>query len=206
MLGPMGAHVMSVLRVMTPAEIDRYAKTSGQKKVQAMAAGAEDLNLDNAQSFAHQKSPEKEEFKPLSTEAEIIPIKGRDSEPQKEHQEKSFDHQQPSSVYEEMDEDDEVQGNGELESLGIYSSKKISAFKKAQEKKRRSKEDSSSVFLLKQREKLKKTNHKMIGNVALKTYSQTMTADMTKAEVDIDDPDKELAEGSRGILVNKKHY
>ena len=72
MLGPIGAHIMSVLRVMTPSEIDRYANTSEKRKVMAIAAGAEDLGLQDSNSRgtnSHSGS-----FKKM-TEAEIIPIR-----------------------------------------------------------------------------------------------------------------------------------
>ena len=219
MLGPMGAHVISALRVMTPSEIDRYARSSGTRRVRAMAAGAEDFDLSNSQSYEQgydheQERSESAGFTPL-TEAEIIPI---DSYKSKGEQSK---HKSDSSFQTSQNRAHEPPGAGppprsgsppghnggsELESLGIFSNKKIHAFKKAKEDSARLKEDSSTVFLLKVRESLKKANNLIIGSLALKLYLQTANADMTQAQPDIDNPEQELAQGSKGILINKKQF
>ncbi|MEX0797996.1 MAG: hypothetical protein WD025_01040 [Bacteriovoracaceae bacterium] len=206
MLGPMGAFVMSVLRVMTPAEIDRHTKDSDRKRVQAAAAGAEGMDLSDAGSYPYdgQTKDSKSSFRQM-TDAEIIPIqqfqeknkskKDRDEGERESHATSHLSHDQTQKSK-----------NSELERVGIYSSQKMNAIKEAENEKIKAGEESTTVFLLKQREKLKKTKSKMMSGSAIKTYAQAANAEMIEPEYDIDDPDQELAQGSRGILVNKKRY
>ncbi|MCO4755310.1 MAG: hypothetical protein KC478_12565, partial [Bacteriovoracaceae bacterium] len=76
MLGPMGAFIMSILRVMTPAEIDRYAKTSSDGGVRAIAAGGEEFDLMDSDSFVDEDQAKAEHKKAAPQgEAKIIPIR-----------------------------------------------------------------------------------------------------------------------------------
>lgn len=215
MLGPMGAHIISALRVMTPAEIDRYtAKDTKKIQTQALAAGGEEFDYSHSTPFGQseqKRSREEQERKENPNrlgEAEIIPIdvakaKQRDGEEELPARPKRNpkNSEEPEDAFMPSPGED-----SELEKAGIVSSAKMNARQKALEDYRQAKEDSSTVFLLKERERLKKTNIKMAGNTALKTYFQTANADMSKAEPDLDDPDKEVAQGSKGILINKKHF
>lgn len=193
MLGPIGAHLMSVLRVMTPSEIDRYSQASERRKTTAVAAGAEDMDLDSSQLNGRQSHSGG--FKKM-TEAQIIPIR-----PEREEPERNENKAPPETLADETSSSER-----QLEEVGIFSQAKVEEVRKRAHDLARASEDSSSVFLLKQREKLKKSNNRMVGNAALKTYAQTAHAEMTQAEVDLESPDEELAQGSKGILINKKHF
>ncbi len=175
MLGPIGAHIMSVLKVMTPSEIDRYARASEKRRPTAVAAGAEDFDLEDSQTG----NPHSGSFKKM-TEAEIIPIRPEQNEKGGPPPEGQSSKDPPHSN----------RSDEELESVGIFSGKKIQDMKNRAEDIAKAAEDSSSVFLIKQRAKLKETNVRMIGNTALKTYAETAHADMTQTEVDLEDPTK----------------
>lgn len=213
MLGPMGAYVISALRVMTPSEIDRYAKSSDKNTIRAVAAGAEDFDLSNSQSHPQGSPPggkDQSGFKPLNpmSDAEIIPIDSLKRKEQRERKEGQREHsaQAGQEIKTSHQPKTPPAGNSELESLGIFSADKVNAHNKAMEEAAKASDDSPSIFLLKQRERLKKTNTKIIGHTALKNYTQAAHVEMAVAEPDMEDPDQELAHGSKGILVNKKHY
>src|SRR5690554_3690013 len=56
MLGPMGAQIISLLKLVTPAEIDRYVRKSKSRPVKALAAGAEDFDLANSEPSPYKQS------------------------------------------------------------------------------------------------------------------------------------------------------
>ncbi len=196
MLGPMGAVVMSVLKVMTPAEIERYSqgREAETEEVSKIAAGVESLGSGSMESsFNHQKQDQnKKDWKPPNDpekefgEAKIIPIRPPPEE---------------SAPVESEPE-------SELEEMGIISGEKQHAIKEAASAREKSEQDSATIFLIKERQRLKKVKHRLNTNEAFKTYEVSSSIEFFKPEpeVDLDNPDKEDAIGSRGILINKKHY
>ncbi|MCO4756236.1 MAG: hypothetical protein KC478_17270, partial [Bacteriovoracaceae bacterium] len=81
------------------------------------------------------------------------------------------------------------------------------AMREAAHAKEKSGQESTTVFLITERKRLKKTSKKMNTSDALKTYNESANMDLRKPQIDLDaDPDKDEAIGSRGILINKKQY
>lgn len=205
MLGPMGAVVMNVLKVMTPSEIERYSQGREAEEVSKIAAGAESISSGgagssfNPQSESHHKKKEHPPNESLndSGEAKIIPI--REQMPIRPPP-KAPPPDEPKST--------KVEPENELEGMGIVSGEKQHAIKEAASAREKSKQDSATIFILKERERLKKSKSKMNTSEAFKTYAESSNLEFYKPEieVDLDDPDKEEAIGSRGILINKKHY
>lgn len=188
MLGPIGAHVISVLRIMTPSEIDRYMDSGREKsRIEALAAGAENLTTNNnPPSHYDQQTGEKaddtdhEEVGPGSGEARVIPING-------------------------TIEEEKTQG---LEELGILSVKQRKVLESKAKLEKLSKQDSSTVFLLSERKKLEVAKRKLVYGNALKSYNEALHVEI-HPELDSDEPQEPQAEratGVKGILLNKKQY
>lgn len=215
MLGPMGAYVISALRLLTPSEIDRYTKPSSKKKarVSAMAAGAEEYAVEEyaveefASDGAAGKPPDTAAgSRAKSSDAEIIPIKGRGSpfHNKEEQAEQALDGPSPGSDPPTRAEfipmqparvsvNAENQGQPENDSIQKSQGKEAPG-------------DLAAVFLLEERQKLKESNTKIAEGNALKSYNDIVNADFSQADSEDDYPEGERPQGLKGILINKKHY
>lgn len=214
MLGPIGSRVIDLLKVMTPSEIDRYI-TKKEAKVSSMpmAAGAEEFSL-NSEIHSHlssKNSTDQDEEASNSDDqqlehgAKIIPLdKNLSSMPEQIDDEPYF-------INREDDEFDllikkNVESTNELEKMGILSARKIQEINKIKKDREKRSEQSSTSFLLSQREKLKNLRSKMVESDAIKNYVKSINFESTTSEIDIDNLEEETSVGNKGILINKKQY
>lgn len=207
MLGPMGAKIIDLLKIMTPNEIDKYVEKKEEvssANIQ-LAAGAEEFDVKNSpknipiNKKSHQNEEESDDE--VQHEAKIIPIHKDVEVPENE------EHEEPEE--ENLEEDLEYSVSNkdkELEAAGIFSAQKINALKKEKLKRLKAKQESTSNFILKEREKLKKTKLRLIEQDAIKNYNQNASVEKLNDEIDINNPEEEVIVGNKGILVNKKHY
>ena len=83
----------------------------------------------------------------------------------------------------------------QLESIGIYSSNKIQQIEKVKKENKEKNKESSSVFIIKQREKHKKVQEKVKYASAVEKYLEQNADDLVGSEEKFED---------KGILINKK--
>lgn len=216
MLGPMGARIIDILKIMTPNEIDSYIEKP-QKEVTAdikKAAGGEDFDVTHspAQSGRKLKKDENQQQDDQANQepehqAKIIPLNKESSEhlAAKENEENE-DQSLESEIEDEKEFHHNDKAQNELEQAGIMSAAKIEALKRKRLNELKKKQDSTTNFIIKQREKLKKTKVRLIEMEAIKNYNINSNIDKLNDEIDIDNPEEEVSIGSKGILVNKKHY
>ena len=200
MLGPMGAVVMSALRVMTPSEIDRHAEKSGHGKIQPAAAGAEGFIPMNPDSYAGrgdrgQKSASSGKG---SEGAKIIPIRGFSEQTTQEEEE------QEALVSKNELKKGRAGSREEAQEKRAASSSNIQGGAPSPKTSEAKRESAEPIFLLKEREKLKKIQNQMNGSEALKSYAQSSKKELVHPESGSEE--REKAQGSRGILINRKHY
>jgi hypothetical protein len=224
MLGPIGSTLMSIMKVLTPAEIDMYSESSSTSGsvTQATAVGAEHIQYDYSsnhlkqsyedqlnQDANSQQQPQEQEQK-----AKIIPINKKVKEQIEEQSQgedrsqESRDSKLPMKSKSQMmvSSHDE---NNELNSIGIYSSQQIQDHEKQLQEQEAKKKDSTSVFILNQRERLKSSRSKMVEQKGIMQYQKSSTADLiTKeyTEEDLEDDADMRDSNSKGILLNKKHF
>jgi len=218
MLGPIGASLMSIMRVLTPSEIDRYVDVqSDTKATQLRAVGGETMSFDERESHmedSYKGPPEKEK-----SQAKIIPISDfqkdkKDPKSQQKGPPKSLIGPPPNNIHEfHPHEEDYLPGQSshldELESIGIFTSSHLKEEQERKIAKEKSGQESTTVFILSQREKLLDSTKKLVGQSAIKEYQVTSSQEIVQRDLTEDDYDEDgelLASGSKGILVNKKHY
>lgn len=208
MLGPMGAKIIDLLRIMTPNEIDRYVEKKEEvsnANIQ-LAAGAEDFNVSNTpvnhNLSKQEKKEEEKDQDDIQHEAKIIPI----NKDVQEQNSKSTEEEHEPIDPEQALEYEATFKEKELEAAGIFSAQKIEALKKEKLKRVKAKQESTSNFIIKEREKLKQTKLRLIEQDAIKNYNLNANVESLNDEIDIDNPDEEIIVGNKGILVNKKHY
>jgi hypothetical protein len=216
MLGPMGARIIDLLKIMTPSEIDRYMDKP-QKEVAAdvkKASGGEDFDVmhshpnsgrklkrdNNSHDESHSDNGQAEH------QAKIIPLNQESSKKLEEIQAKQENLKESREVDEPETEYRESKGEHDLESAGILSAAKIDAIKRKKLKELKAKQDSTTNFIIKQRDKLKQTKLKLIEMEAIKNYNNSSNIEKLNDEIDLENPDEEVCVGAKGILVNKKHY
>jgi hypothetical protein len=218
MLGPMGTRIIDMLKIITPGEIDKYMDKPNSGEIShniKKAAGAEDFDVTKAPQQvpqpSHKNKKEEDQSEELEHQAKIIPINKESSEhlDAKSEEERAKKLQQEQQEKQESsDEVDYVgtKGESELESAGIYSASKIEALKRKKLKELKAKQESTTSFILNQRDKLKKTKLKLIEMDAIKNYNNNSNVESLNDEIDIDNPEEEASIGTKGILVNKKHF
>ena len=195
------------LRILTPEALTVYSETKIEEMQPSQIAVGQDFvesfqGKPSAIGFAEEKSDESEE----ELKAKIIPLH-QNLEDVSEHDSVIRASIQQEQVEEVETKDDSVAApESDLEKLGIYSKEKLAEFAAAKEQKKKSKQDSTTVFLIKQREKLKESSTKLVGKVGIDNYVKTSRQlEEIDGELDMTDPDKDIAKGNRGVLVNKKH-
>jgi hypothetical protein len=216
MLGPIGANLMSILRVLTPSEIDMYSEVH-EDIVQPMAVGAEDIHYNE-----HASNPEEEYRRKLnkksddsddseqedSEKAKIIPINKKVEQELSENGE-FFEQKQSQKL--EIPEDKRVlssPGDISLNAIGILSKSQIQELEREKQRNENRKKDSTSVFILNQREQLKQSRMRLVEQKAIAQYQKNASAEIISKDVSVDDVEEEQMRDScsKGILVNKKHY
>jgi hypothetical protein len=205
MLGPIGSEIMRLFRLLSPDEIEKYVSHEEVGGIQAnmqMASNGESMQFDSRAS-KHTKKP----F-PKEDQAKIIPInesvenelKARakshvsqfGSDSKSEAEPKRLNPSTPSS-------------GGGLESIGVLSAGRIKEIESERLKEENNSKDSATIFLLKERNKMRQSKKLLIEQSALKQY-QDNAAHEFHEEV-FDEESGEMASSDlKGILLNKKHY
>lgn len=214
MLGPMGSHLMSIMQVLTPAEIDLYAQKARERSVRApMAAGAEELSLAYEQHSAanehssmgkEQKQPSSDldsdtenEDGAVSKQAKIIPFKQNDDTDisvNNANVEGEARDTQGQNFYNEQNEEEDNQNQpseslktrDELELIGVYSAAKIKKEREKELESRKRSQPSASLFLIDQRKKMQSSQDKLREQTALKNYQKNAQIESINKEVDLD--------------------
>jgi hypothetical protein len=101
-----------------------------------------------------------------------------------------------------------VESSG-LESIGVLSKSQVSTLEAEKRKRENDKKESTTVFILNQREKLKGSQNKLAEQAAILQYRKNASQEFIKHEIsedELDDDFEPSTSDSCGILVNKKHY
>lgn len=215
MLGPIGANLMSILKVLTPSEIDLYSETYEDSVAQHMAVGAENIQYDGHNSSSANDYKKKlsrpgedttsEEEEDLE-KAKIIPI-NKKVEQELSKRDESFKQKLeiPQSIKASSSTD-----NNSLNAIGILSKNQQLEIEEKRRKQENESKDSTSVFILNQREKLKQSRMKLVEQKAIMQYQKNASAEILTAkdssDEDYDDDGEVRDNSSKGILVNKRHY
>lgn len=219
MLGPIGSNLMSILRVLTPSEIDMYSEEE-ETIVQPMAVGAEQFSYEDSKTtleeqYRHKLSEQSEEGAEQEDadpkKAKIIPI-NKKVEQQISEDGEFFEPKTPEKLGIPNESRNLASpADNSLNAIGILSKDQIAQIEEDKRKKENSKKDSTSVFILNQRENLKQSRMKMVEQKAIAQYKKNASAEIflnkdVSVEDEIDEDSEMRESGSKGILVNKRHY
>jgi hypothetical protein len=214
MLGPIGSELMSIFRLLSPDEINKYIVDKTVRKVAGtMAASGESMEFNTEDSNLGEF--QKEKFN-KEQKAKIIPISDyqKDEEPKKKANKHSFTEEKLATVeqfpinkkLETTRQRQPSVGNSELESIGVLSGNTIKEIEAQRLAEENSKKDSTTVFLLKQRQVMRESKKKMIEQQAHRQYKTNAAQEFyVQTEEDVLS-DEVQSDVSKGILVNKKHY
>ncbi len=218
MLEPFGSEIIRLFRLLTPHEIDRYIETDVEPQVQkiegSVVAGGE------FNEFAKDEPPygSPGTAKPFPKEqAKIIPLaeyqKAEGSPVSRQHargeQSQEDDHRGSGYTgnHEEsyLPPEDESAAAEDLQSIGILSASAIKKIENERLKNENKKKDSATIFLLKQRERMRDSKKRLTEQVAMKSYKTSASQEFHHA-TDEEILDEDYSNDLRGILVNKKQY
>ncbi len=216
MAGVFGAHVLQALKLLTPMELDRLtdALTTSEKvkKVSVVSEdGAVDVDAHDLDEQSEKQEGEQGESDDLSEfEAQVLPFRKKS---QSGIAEGSTDDEEEAILLKEEEKPNEdprdgavpipthpgVAAESRLEKAGIYSHERMMLEKQEAEKKEKDKRPSTTVFILSEKEKTKRSQSKLQGQVARAVYA-------TQAAVDVANADKEDMSKStvQGVLLDKK--
>lgn len=213
MLGPIGSEVMAIFRLLSPDEIDNYISEEESSVVRiegTRTATGEELPHDSSKQFYSKKRQHTEPITDDGDEidvnkpAKIIPLHAyrseQDSLDQQTDQKRQSGNGQTSSRHSVEKE------SSSLSSLGILSASQIKAQERARLEKEKSKEDSVTVFLLKEREKMRASKKRMTEQSAIKVYQHNAAVDLNIEDSFDEEGEQVVNSDMRGILVNKKQY
>ena len=205
MLGPIGSEIMGIFRLLSPHEIDRYIIDTKEESVGAtmkMAANGEPLQYNDEKP--HFESPKNDHF-PKEHSAKIIPLKTKQSQETHQTDEQAVAHLRSDRNDEEVEQIQVHQDSSgsSLASVGILSSKAIKEQEQKRLKEENDKKDSTTVFLLKEREKARLSKRRLTEMYAMKSYQSTANQDFS-GEYEEDDDGNRVSDNMKGILLNKK--
>lgn len=208
----LGAYLLDYLKLLTPREISRLTsdivalkEMAEQEKeispvaktnVQSQLAQEQMSNSHTTQSNEEQEQADAEEYLNQYAQKKVV---GQDFE----HFEEPVEDQQELSDQVRAGPNLKVVSGGkggDLSALGIASNAELDAQAKEEEKRRRDSTPSTSMFILDQKEKLKKCQQTLKGKDAVKNYRETQ---QDPGIVDKDDLSKS---NKSGILLDKKQY
>jgi 3-oxoacyl-(acyl-carrier-protein) synthase len=211
MLGPLGSSIISILRVLTPSEIDRYTDSIYEDgMVTKVAAGAEGFEPfekppggfkprivteedESDESMFSEGSDEKSQDE---SKAKIIPIskmvKLEDLPIAIQHLPESKDKSLNS---------DKKKSMNSLSDLGLKSAKELLEEQRLIQEIKNQSKDSTSVFILNEREKLRESKEKIASLMAIFEYRKSATQEIIVQDLGDDEP---MIYGSSGILINTR--
>jgi hypothetical protein len=218
MLGPIGANVMRILRVLTPHDLTRLTELASHKKEKKVAASQNtELKLDNKALEGQQQSGKEQAKENEGKNPKVIPL-FKDAEQSQEEEvvykrvvgESFVEGQNLEKIEEEVkakvlakQSKNKNAKESRLESLGVLSKEALQEIEEEKEKKIKEKKPTSTVFLLTQRDKLRHSNHKIFGQTAVKSYKVSASLDV-KVEEKLEEEGK--ANFTSGILLDKKQF
>lgn len=211
MLGPIGSEIMSIFRLLSPEEIEKYIQRKKSRKVEgAKVVGGQAMSFDDSPPH----SPDQETSKkfPKNHQAEIIPISQLKEKSSGEEEFQEEETAEFANIHENNQDEAQAQiaraqqTASKLESIGILSAATIKEQEAKRLKEEKSKQDSTTVFLLKERQKMRESKKKLVGQKAIKSY-QVQSAQEFYEESDDDLLEDDLQNNDlKGILLNKRHY
>jgi hypothetical protein len=217
MLGPIGSDIMSIFRLLSPAEIDKYIEAKKVQKISgSMAASGESLSFDD-----HEPHAGKDELLRHNSEgkasAQVIPINKNIKLPKEVENQNAGEPnliagaEVPHKVSNELAQHKLVspqKPKSDLEKMGVLSASSV----RLQELNRLEEElrgrDSTTAFLIKEREKMRRSKMRLVEQHAYKTYKVNANQEMldsSNKDADEED-DEESSNSTKGILINKKHF
>lgn len=218
MLGPIGSNIMSIFRLLSPDEIDKYIVSKEVRKVEGtMVAGGEEFTSDEHQAdYSPQKSTHnKEEKFPADHQAEIIPIgKHRKEEENNGDQQDSSGQDESNSNEQAYEKAKNITANikaavsksSGLESIGVLSASSLREIEAERLKEEQKKQDSTTAFLIKERLKMRESKKRLIEQHALKQYQVNAAQEFYNTDEDLLDEEESNDGSAKGILINKKQF
>ncbi len=204
MLGPIGSEIMGIFRLLSPQEIDRYIiheEETGVHSAMPMAANGESFQFEDKQPETPH-SNQKKKF-PKDHSAEIIPLKAEINTNQKINS-SEVDNEETYAP-EKIEKIKTLHDNTSegLESVGILSAHTIREQEAKRLKEENNKKDSTTVFLLKEREKSRQSKRRITEMYALKSYQSTANQEFS-SDYEIDEDGNRVSDSLKGILLNKR--
>jgi len=211
MLGPIGSEIMKMFRLLSPDEIDKYIVREDERVVNSsMAANGEPMQFNDERPHLENQEP-KNKF-PKDHQAKIIPINeevGKKRVIDENFEAVNYIDENTNDSKEQQHSNkpqyQEDSAPNSLASIGVLSAstiKEIEAKRRAEENKSK---DSATVFLLKEREKMRQSKKRLTKQIAINMY-KTNAAQEFKEDTDEDILDENYSNDLKGILVNKKHF
>lgn len=215
MLGPIGSDIMAIFRLLSPDEIDKYIVREEPIKVeQSMRMAANGESMQYSEEPPSPKNKTSKQQPDEEHQAEVIPIRKVKTDHESIdgpilEKELTTDHGQElkkkTSKVSQVPNNDNSPPTSGLEAMGILSASSIKKIEAERLKEENSKKDSATVFLLKEREKMRESKKRMIEQEAIKSYQNSASQEFYE-ESDDELPDEENQQGLKGILLNKRHY
>lgn len=193
--------IEKIIKVLTLEEINRYCeKLDAEAEVsrpQKLVVGGEAFSGSDKPSSSPKPKVDEEK-------AKILPFGKQKTDLEQNPQ--KFDEE-----VEEATEDTKGIPETELEQAGIISAEKIRDLERKKKKQKEAKMESASVFLIRERQKMRTSQAKLVEQAAIKNYiSNSQVSKSVKfTQDDIDDINEDEDTGSysaqsSGILLNKK--
>ena len=221
MLGPIGSELMSIFRLLSPDEMDRYIVENKVKKIEGvMAASGDQLSYDsqthssvNYSGSDDQENNEKSDSEEIDVEnqAKIIPLHAFKDPPPGEGDDRvekrveNFSKVSPGENSKIQNPTQTTTPKGTLGSIGILSAAQIRQQEQARLAKEKEKEDSITVFLLKERDKMRRSKQKIVEQSAIQIYKSSAAVELNLDE-SVDEEEGSSAVDMRGILINKRQF
>jgi len=208
MLGPIGSNIMSIFRLLSPDEIDKYIESKEVQKIAgSMAASGEEMTYEGHQEpeFAQPKE------KKFSTDhqAEIIPIgkfkKDNHIEEEKKEAEEELPVEMKAEVKKLKPKSNASAPKSQLESIGILSASSLRQIEQERLEKESKNKDSTTAFLIRERMKMRESKKRLIEQHAYKSYQMNAAQEFYDTD-DLLDEEANNDSSTKGILVNKKQF
>jgi hypothetical protein len=219
MFGPIGSDIMSIFRLLSPAEIDKYIEAKKVQKISgSMAASGESLSFDEHGSHTGEDQL-RSKLSEQAESAEVIPINKNiklPSEDQSSEAGQETEHEgkpefqneftQHKLISPEVNSTETSRPKSDLEKMGVLSASTL----RLQELNRLEEElqgrDSTTAFLIKEREKMRKSKMRLVEQHAYKVYKKNANQELIDSSQELEEDEEEVSNSTKGILINKKHY
>lgn len=211
MSGQANSNLLSFLKILTPDEIERFLNRKKRGRVQMkIAVGSGTLSA----GFI-----EEDDESDIDASPKIVPLEGGNEKAAKDGKEAKKPNlkvikidEENNQKIEEADDDISVEATGELSSLGIMNQYDMRRLQNKKMQAEKGKEISASMFILRERTKLKDSKEKLSGQMGIGNYQKTASQDFKVAplqeleEGEEHDEDDDGSVSSTGILVNTKQH